>query len=141
MGRGAGRGRNTPYMGRGPGPWCPVAWGQTGLLPLEGDGSSAGLHSFHNFTTGLDAGQDQARREVYRTYCRDLVRFLPVCYPGGGGGGGVVSPAIGKERAMRTRDPWSGGAQGVDGQYNARRSGAPGPHAHGNAVRQVVDDR
>ena len=39
---------------------------------------------------------------------------------------------------MRTRDPWSGGVQGG---YNARRSGAPGPHAHGNAVRQVVDDR
>ena len=29
----------------------------------------------------------------------------------------------------------------MDGRYNARRSGAPGPHAHGNAVRQVVDDR
>ena len=42
---------------------------------------------------------------------------------------------------MHTRDPWSGGAQGVDGRDNARRSGAPGPHAHGNAVRQVVVDR
>ena len=30
----------------------------------------------------------------------------------------------------------------MDGRYNARRSGAPGPHAHGNAARQVVvDDR
>ena len=42
---------------------------------------------------------------------------------------------------MRTRDPRSGGAQGVDGRYNTWRSGAPGPHAHGNAARQVVDDR
>ena len=42
---------------------------------------------------------------------------------------------------MRTRDPRSGGAQGVDGWYNVWRSGAPGPHAHGNAARQVVDDR
>ena len=50
-------------------------------------------------------------------------------------------PATGKERAMRTRNPWGGGAQGVDGRYNARRSGAPGPRAHGNAVTQVVDDR
>ena len=50
-------------------------------------------------------------------------------------------PATGKERAMRMHDPWSGGAQGVDGRYNARRSRVPGPHAHGNAVRQVVDDR
>ena len=38
-----------------------------------------------------------------------------------------------KERAMRTRNPRSGGVQGVDGRRNARRSGAPGPHAHGNA--------
>ena len=44
-------------------------------------------------------------------------------------------PATIKERAMHTRDPWSGGAQGVDGRYNARRSGAPGPHAHGNVGR------
>ena len=39
---------------------------------------------------------------------------------------------------------WGGGgvgAQGVDGRYNAWRSGAHGPHAHGNAGRQVVDDR
>ena len=42
---------------------------------------------------------------------------------------------------MRTRNPWSSGAQGVDGRYNAQRSGAPGPHAHGKAVRQVVGDR
>ena len=42
---------------------------------------------------------------------------------------------------MRARDPRSGGAQGVDGRYNMRRRGAPGPHAHGNTVRQVVDDR
>ena len=42
---------------------------------------------------------------------------------------------------MCTRNPLSGGAQGVDGPYNAWRSGAPGPHAHGNAARQVVDDR
>ena len=46
-----------------------------------------------------------------------------------------------KERAMRTCDSRSGGAHGVDGWYNARRSGAPGPHAHGNAARQVLDDR
>ena len=48
------------------------------------------------------------------------------------GGGGVC--------AMRTRDPQSGGAQGVDGRDNARRSGTPGPHAHSNAARHVVDD-
>ena len=45
-----------------------------------------------------------------------------------------------KEHVMCTRGPQSGGAQGVDGRYNTRRSGAPGPHTHGNAVRQVVDD-
>ena len=42
---------------------------------------------------------------------------------------------------MRARDPRSGSAQGADGQCNARRSGARGPHAHGNAVRLVVDDQ
>ena len=42
---------------------------------------------------------------------------------------------------MHKRDPWSGGAQGVDGWDNARRSGAPGRHAHGNAARHAVDDR
>ena len=42
---------------------------------------------------------------------------------------------------MRTRNPRSGGAHGVDGRYHAWRSGAPGPHAHGNAARRVVDDR
>ena len=46
-------------------------------------------------------------------------------------------PATNKERVMRTRDPWR--AQGVDGRYNAWKSGAPGPHAHGNAARQAVD--
>ena len=46
-----------------------------------------------------------------------------------------------KERVMRTRDPRSGGAQGLDGRYTAWRSGAHGPHAHGNAARQVVDVR
>ena len=35
---------------------------------------------------------------------------------------------------MCTRNPRSGAAQGVDGRYNARRSGAPGPHAHGNEL-------
>ena len=35
----------------------------------------------------------------------------------------------------------SGGAQGLDGQYNAWRSGAPRPHAHRNSARQVVDNR
>ena len=73
--------------------------------------------------------------------------------PSGGGGAPLSTitertppakrtlPATIKERAMRTRDPRSGGAQGLDGRYNSRRSGAPGPHAHGNAARQVVDDR
>ena len=42
---------------------------------------------------------------------------------------------------MRTRDPRNGGVQGVDGRYNSWRSGTPGPHAHGNAAKQVVDDR
>ena len=50
-------------------------------------------------------------------------------------------PATSKERTMHTRDPWSGGAQGVDSRYNVRRSGAPGPHAHGIVGRQVVDDQ
>ena len=35
-------------------------------------------------------------------------------------------PAINKERALRTRDPRSGGAHMVDGQDNAWRSRAPG---------------
>ena len=52
-----------------------------------------------------------------------------------------MPPATSKERAMHTRGPWSGGAQGVDGRYKARRSGAPGPHTHGNVGRQVVVDR
>ena len=38
-------------------------------------------------------------------------------------------PTTIKEHTMRTRDPRSGGAQGVDSRYNARRNGAPGPHA------------
>ena len=37
------------------------------------------------------------------------------------------------------RDPLSGGAYAVDGRDIAWRSRAPGPHAHGNAARQVVD--
>ena len=48
-------------------------------------------------------------------------------------------PATNKERAQRTRDPRSGGAYVVHGLDNAWRSRAPGPHAHGNAARQVVD--
>ena len=48
-------------------------------------------------------------------------------------------PATNKERTLLTRDPRSGGAYVVDGQGNAWRSRAPGPHAHGNAARQVVD--
>ena len=50
-------------------------------------------------------------------------------------------PVTINERAMCTRNPQSGGAEGVDGRYNARRSGAPGPHSHLNVARQVVDDR
>ena len=46
-----------------------------------------------------------------------------------------------KERVMRMRDPRSGGAHGLDGRHSAWRSGALGPHAHGSAVTQVVDDR
>ena len=48
-------------------------------------------------------------------------------------------PAINKEHTLRTRDPQSGGAYVVDGRDNAWRSRAPGPHAHANAARQVVD--
>ena len=48
-------------------------------------------------------------------------------------------PATNKERALCTHDPRSGGAYVVDDWDNAWRSGAPGPHAHGNAARQVVD--
>ena len=36
---------------------------------------------------------------------------------------------------MRTCDPRSGGAQGVDGRYNAWRSGAPGPRAPWTVTR------
>ena len=43
-------------------------------------------------------------------------------------------PATKKERALRTRNPRSGGAYVVDGQDNTWRSRAPGPHAHGNLV-------
>ena len=53
---------------------------------------------------------------------------VPRSTPGVRGGGG---------RVMRTRDPRSGGAQ----RDNAWRSEAPGPHPHGNAATQVVDDR
>ena len=48
-------------------------------------------------------------------------------------------PATNKERALRTRDPRSGGAYVVDGRDSAWRSRAPGPHAHGNAARQALD--
>ena len=48
-------------------------------------------------------------------------------------------PATNKERALRTRDPRSGGAYVVDVRDNACRIRAPGPHAHGNAAGQVVD--
>ena len=34
-----------------------------------------------------------------------------------------------------------GGAPGADGRHNAWRSGALGPHAHGNTATLVVDDR
>ena len=40
---------------------------------------------------------------------------------------------------MPTRQPRSGGAQGVVGRGNTQRSGAAGPHTHGNAARHVVD--
>ena len=40
-------------------------------------------------------------------------------------------PATNKERALRTRNPWSGGAYVVDGRDNAWRSRAPGPHGCG----------
>ena len=52
----------------------------------------------------------------------------------GGGGGQRKSPGT-----PCRRDPRNGGAYVVDGQDNAWRSGAPGPRAHGNAARQVVD--
>ena len=48
-------------------------------------------------------------------------------------------PATNKERTLRTRDPRSGGVFVVDGRDNAWRSRAPGPHAHRNTARQVVD--
>ena len=48
-------------------------------------------------------------------------------------------PATNKERTLRTCDPRSGRAYVVDGWDNAWGSRAPGPHAHGNAARQVVD--
>ena len=48
-------------------------------------------------------------------------------------------PATNKQRALRTHDPRSGGAYVVDGRDNTWRSRAPGPHAHRNTVRQVVD--
>ena len=48
-------------------------------------------------------------------------------------------PTTNKERTLRTRDPRSGGAYVVDGRDNAWGSRAPGPHAHGNAARQVTD--
>ena len=43
-----------------------------------------------------------------------------------GMGQGRTPPATIKERVMRTRNPRIGGGQGVDGRYNAWRSGAPG---------------
>ena len=39
-------------------------------------------------------------------------------------------PAPNKERALRTRDPQSGGAYVGDGRDKAWRSRAPGPHTH-----------
>ena len=55
-------------------------------------------------------------------------------------------PATINERAMHTRDPQSGGVQAnvagrhiVDHQDAGWRGGSVGPHAHGNAVRRVVD--
>ena len=48
-------------------------------------------------------------------------------------------PATNKERALRTHNPRSGGAFMVYGWDNMWRSRAPGPHAHGNTARQVVN--
>ena len=48
-------------------------------------------------------------------------------------------PATNKERALHMRVPRSGGSYVVDGRDNTWRNRAPGPHAHGNAARQVVD--
>ena len=50
-----------------------------------------------------------------------------------------ASTMTNKARALRTRHPRSGGAYVVHGRDNAWRSRAPGPHAHGNTARQVVD--
>ena len=86
-------------------------------------------------------------------WCPDGFRVCTIaatyCRPEGGGGritertppAKRTLPATIKERVIRTRDARSGGAQGVDGRYNVWRSKAPGPHAHENAAKQVVDDR
>ena len=50
-----------------------------------------------------------------------------------------MPPATDKERALCKRDPQSGEAYVVDGRDNAWRSRVPGPRAHGNTGRQVVD--
>ena len=54
---------------------------------------------------------------------------------------GVTDPRPGEGGGRHAHArPTGWGAQGVDRRYNARRSGAPGPHAHGNVGTQVVDD-
>ena len=77
--------------------------------------------------------QNRVLRTVRATrWPRSFAEQLSVSCGGGGG-------ATNTERALRTRDPRSGGVYGVDGRDNAWRSRAPGPHAHGNAARQAVD--
>ena len=148
LGRGVGRGRG-PGISVGmavPGPksWCGGACGLSGqcmCLPRPPgtrggvrSSRSAGMHGaglIHilflprhgGVACCLGLGGAPETRFQALALCCVLCCVLGVTGRGGGG----------------TRDPRSGGAHVVDGRDNAWRSRAPGPHAHGNAARQVVD--
>ena len=68
-----------------------------------------------NDTFGRD--ESAGARGVFVGLCDSQICL----WQGGGGGEGLQHVLC--CCAMRTRDPWSGEAQGVDGRYNARRSG------------------
>ena len=67
-----------------------------------------------------------------------------MCVWGGGGGGWGVPPAaqmgcFAQQEWEPTRGRPAVRGKGTNGRDNTGRSRAPGPHAHGNTARQVMD--
>ena len=114
---------------------------------------------------GLVSGHSECRRSAWDRHGpkdqNNLNGIFGIRGGGGGGGrggggradeeGGIFGYGFGG-RSQGSQGAWRGArwrprllcisaGQGGGGGYNARRSGAPGPHAHGNVGRQVVDYR